>query len=271
MIRSIPARGVPLLLVLLLGWAPAPAAQETATATAGGGEEMVVLLHGLGRTRLSMVPLEWALEREGYRVLNLGYSSYTTGISGLGAALALRIDSAVAEHRPARVHLVGHSLGTVLTRWILANRRPERVGRVVMLAPPNRGSASADRFAPWLGWLLRPLPELVTDSSGTARGLGAPLGVDVGIVAGEFDGKVSLAETELPGAERVVVPASHTFLMARPDVQRLVVRFLREGTFSGAPIHDDPPPVPPGRGSSGRPGTPAQPAGADSSRVRVDQ
>lgn len=281
MIRRHVARGALLLLLLLLAAATAPAAQEPAGQTPapqepvvpapGAGEEMVVLLHGLGRTRLSMIPLEWALEREGYRVVNLGYSSYTAGISGIGAALALRIDSAVAEHRPARVHLVGHSLGTVLTRWILANRRPDRVGRVVMLAPPNRGSASADRFSPWLGWLLRPLPELATDTSSTARRLGAPLGVEVGIVAGEFDGKVTLAETELPGAERVVVPASHTFLMARPDVQRLVLRFLREGSFSRSQMQDGPPPPARGDGPPGRPGALAQPAGADSSRVRVDQ
>ena len=41
-----------------------------------------------------------------------------------------------------RVHFVGHSLGTVIIRWVLAqNSNEERVGRVVMLAPPIEETA----------------------------------------------------------------------------------------------------------------------------------
>lgn len=61
MIRHVVARGSSLLLTLLLVAAAAPAAHELsaqtpAAAAIAPGREMVVLLHGLGRTRLSMVP-----------------------------------------------------------------------------------------------------------------------------------------------------------------------------------------------------------------------
>lgn len=191
--------------------------------------ELVVLVHGLGRTPLSMLPLEWALEREGYRVLNWGYSSYSHSVPELGRRLAGELDA--RGERPERVHFVGHSLGNVVVRWVLANDPPDGVGRVVMLAPPNRGSHAADRWAPWLGWLLRPLPELRTAEGSTARTIPPAAGVAIGVIAGRHDGKVTVEETRLAAAAHVVVPSAHTFIMARRDVRRLTLGFLREGRF----------------------------------------
>jgi pimeloyl-ACP methyl ester carboxylesterase len=194
--------------------------------------ELVVLVHGLGRTPLSMLPLAWALEREGYRVLNWGYSSTCCSIAEIGEQLRTDLQAYTASEAPSRVHFVGHSLGNVIVRWLLAHERPERMGRVVMLAPPNQGSHEADRFAPWLGWLLEPLPELRTDPTSTVRSLPAMPPVSVGVIAGEHDGKVSLAETHLEGeAAHVVVPAAHSFIMLRGNVQRLTLEFLRDGDF----------------------------------------
>jgi triacylglycerol lipase len=194
-------------------------------------QELVVLVHGMGRTRLSMLLLERALEREGYQVMNWGYSSYSQSVSGLGRRLRTDLE-ARGGSPPERVHFVAHSLGNVIVRWVLANDPPRTTGRVVMLAPPNGGSRTADRYARWLGWLLRPLPELRTDSTGITRTLDLPPGVEVGVIAGRYDGKVSVAETHLAG-ERAhrVVPSAHTFIMNRKDVRRLTLGFLREGRF----------------------------------------
>lgn len=210
---------------------PALSATAEAPGVAGRNGELVVLVHGLGRTRLSMVPLAWALEREGYEVMNWGYSSYTRTVPELGRQLAVELESRPGA-RPERVHFVGHSLGNIIVRWVLANDPPEGVGRVVMLAPPNQGSHSADRYARWLGWLLKPLPELRTEGEGIAREIPLPEGVEVGVIAGRYDGKVTVEETRLAGAAAsVVVPAAHTFIMNRRDVRRLVDAFLEEGRF----------------------------------------
>lgn len=179
-----------------------------------------------------MLPLQRALQRNGFRVVNWGYSSVSASIPELGEALAARVAEEEQTARAGQIHFVGHSLGNIIIRWSLANQPPPLVGRVVMLAPPNRGSAAADRYAPWLGWLLRPLPELTTDSTSTARSTPVPGAVEIGIIAGEQDAKVSVEETRLAGAkEHIVVGGYHTFLMAQPTVQQLTARFLKTGTF----------------------------------------
>ena len=193
--------------------------------------ELVVLAHGLGRTPASMWWLARSLRARGYRVLNWGYPSYTQPVAELGTRMAREVETALGD-APA-VHFVGHSLGNVLIRWVLAHQSPPRVGRVVMLAPPNRGARRADLAARYVGWLLPPLADLRTTADATARALAAPDGVEVGIIAGARDRTVRVAETHLDGAAgHVLVPGGHTFIMLRPDVRRLVLGFLATGTFA---------------------------------------
>jgi pimeloyl-ACP methyl ester carboxylesterase len=208
------------------------AAWTAPTAQQADRREVVVLVHGMTRTTLSMQPLARALEREGYRVINWGYSSTCCTVAELGQQLQKDIE---AERGAAeRIHFVGHSLGNIIVRWAFTQQQPPGgVGRVVMLAPPNQGSQMADAFAPWVGWLLKPLPELTTDSLSTARSVPVPGEVRIGVIAGERDGKVSVEETRLHGpVDHVSVPAWHTYLMYRSDVHRLVIAFLRDGRFS---------------------------------------
>jgi pimeloyl-ACP methyl ester carboxylesterase len=213
------------------------ASTASAHPTDGGTEdtrELVFTLHGLARTRLSMAWLARSLEREGFRVVNWGYRSASAGVADFGAALA----DAVAREAGAapRIHFVGHSLGNIVVRWMLAHAPPPRPGRVVMLAPPNQGSRAADRYARWLGRLLRPLPELRTAADSTVRTLRQTPGTEIGIIAGRFDAKVSVDEAQLAGAVATsVVPAAHTFVMNRRDVRALVLRFLRTGSFDVEP------------------------------------
>jgi len=204
--------------------------QTGASGGPGDRRELVVLVHGMGRSRASMWMLGRSLEAQGYRVLNWGYSSYSDSVPALGAALSRDVADEIGS--APRVHFVGHSLGNVIVRWALAHERPARAGRVVMLAPPNQGAAAADRYARYAAWLMPPITELRTAPNSTVRMLPVPRGVDFGVIAGAHDGKVSVAETRLPGARaHTVVPAAHTFIMNRRDVHRLTLRFLREGRF----------------------------------------
>ena len=204
---------------------------------AGDTRELVVLVHGMGRTPLSMWLLARRLEGSGYRVVRFGYRSTRGDLAELGEGLARRAAERTGD--APRVHFVGHSLGNIVIRCMLAHARPERAGRVVMLAPPNQGSAAADRWARWVGWALPHIRELGTDARATARSLALPEDVEVGIIAGQRDAKVRVHETHLEGArDHAVVPAFHTFIMNRPDVHRLVRDFLRDGRF---PAADAPP------------------------------
>lgn len=220
--------GIGLTGVLRTGSQPVP----------GDRRELVFLVHGMGRTPISMYLLGRRLQRAGYRVASFGYLSTSGTVADLGAALARRV-SALAMEAP-RVHFVGHSLGNIIVRWMLAHARPAHPGRVVMLAPPNQGAAVADRWARWVGWAMPVIHELRPHPTTPPRTLALPADVDVGIIAGLRDAKVRVHETHLDGArDHAVVPGYHTFIMNRADVHRLVCGFLRDGRFSDADVHSD--------------------------------
>ena len=204
-----------------------------AAPVAGDGRELVFLVHGMGRTPLSMWLLGRRLERAGYRVAHFGYLSTTGTVGELGAALGRRVARQTGD--APRVHFIAHSLGNIIVRWTLAHARPPRAGRVVMLAPPNQGAAAADRWARWVGWAMPHIHELRTVPHSAARVLPLPDGVEVGIIAGGRDRKVRVAETHLDGArDHAIVPSFHSWIMNRADVHRLACGFLREGRFSSA-------------------------------------
>ncbi len=195
--------------------------------------ELVVVAHGMGRSPFSMWPITKALEAEGFEVLNFGYSSYCCTIAEIGESLRREIAAKVGPQH-TRIHFVGHSLGNIVFRYVLTrDTLPPRLGRVVMLAPPNQGANAANSFAGLAGWLLRPVPELRADSSSTVRRLPRVQGVEIGIIAARDDRTVKLPETHLPEeTAHLVVGGGHSFIMRREDVKVQTVYFLRHGRFA---------------------------------------
>ncbi|MDH5235750.1 MAG: alpha/beta hydrolase, partial [Gemmatimonadota bacterium] len=133
-----------------------------------------------------------ALEADGYDVLRFGYSSLCCSIPELGEQLRRSVAGRMTDDMTA-VHFVGHSLGNILVRWVLTrDTLPPRVGRVVMLAPPNQGSRAADRYAGLTGWLLKPIDGLRTDSLAAVRTLPPVEGVEIGVISARDDRTVRL-------------------------------------------------------------------------------
>ena len=198
-----------------------------------GERDCVILIHGLGRTPLSMKRLEWTLARAGYQVVNLRYPSRSFPVERLAEEY---LDKAVASQSQAgRVHFVTHSLGGIVLRQYLARHTMTNPGRVVMLAPPNHGSALAGRLKKSAvgRWILGPAGcELGPGASELPERLG-PAHFQLGVIAAANDGKVSVQSARLDGmADFLVVPGTHTWIMWRADTSRQVLAFLQDGQFT---------------------------------------
>lgn len=210
--------------------------------------DIVILLHGIGRTGRSMQPLAQPIEQAGYETMVITYPWRSQPIEGLAHWVAARLAEDNVWERTTRLHFVTHSMGGLVARRLLQDLGDmSRIGRMVMLGPPNAGSEVADalhRLPPYR-WLYGPAGQQLTT---TASRLGEVLGYELGVIAGSrgwpyllgnltirgpHDGRVAVARTHLTGmADHIVLPVTHSFMPANRQVHRQVVHFLAEGRFA---------------------------------------
>lgn len=215
----------------------------------GGGpeaqQEAVVLVHGLGRSPSSMLILSQRLKWAGYQATIAEYPSRTAPFAEQMATLGETVRQCCSE--ASRVHFVGHSLGALVIRGYLAEQRPDSLGRVVLLAPPNQGSL----FVDWLNEMqlgsdmLGPVGRaLGTDATDLPATLPLP-DYEVGIIAGNRstqpigppaipgpdDGIVSIEQARIGDVPMLVLPRSHAFIANSRHTANAVIQFLRTGGF----------------------------------------
>lgn len=211
----------------------------------------VLLLHGHGRTGASMALFALALRARGHPVFAPSYG-FRRSLPEILDSLGPRV-SAFASRHPAPLGMLTHSLGGLVARALIAAAGPgaRRIGRVVMLAPPNQGSELADLLdrlglaAPLLGPVAPHLGTRCPPALG--RLLGGPADYPLGIIAGSRavgpvppglvfdgpnDGKVTVAATHLAGeADHLVLPVSHPQMLVDGRVRAQALHFLAHGRF----------------------------------------
>lgn len=211
--------------------------------------EAVVLLHGLARSPASMAPLARSLEDAGYAVCNVGYPSRRHPVEVLARA---HVAPAIARCFPDReqpLHFVTHSMGGIVVRQLAASGAVPRIGRVVMLSPPNQGSEVVDALGDWR--LFQALNGPAGAQLGTAATLPpahlGPPSFELGVIAGKRsinwglsllipgadDGKVAVRRARLAGMRDFrVIACSHPFMPADDEAIAQTLHFLRTGHFA---------------------------------------
>ena len=193
-----------------------------------------------------MQALEQRLSENGFYSINLGYPSREYPIEILADKA---IEPALQKCPPeSEVHFVTHSLGGILVRQYLSTHEIPKLGRVVMLGPPNKGSEVVDKLGNVPGF------HFLNGDAGLQLGTGplsvpnslGPANFDVGIIAGNRsinwilssiipsidDGKVSVERTKLDGmSDHIVMPVTHPFMMKNDGVISQVVYYLKNGRF----------------------------------------
>ena len=209
------------------GIADVPAAAGVVRVT----REAVVLVHGHAAPAVLLEPLRRALARQGLRAVNWRYSSLRGSIEAHAARLAAKAKELDADAAVARLHFVGHSMGAIVVRRALAINRPRKLGRIVLLAPPNRGARLADLALRLVGRRVIAATELCSHPDSYVNRLADAADLDCGIIAAAWDHAVSLASTHLPGQrDHLVLRSLHTLPLHRHTPAQ-VGHFLREGRF----------------------------------------
>jgi pimeloyl-ACP methyl ester carboxylesterase len=213
----------------------------------------IIVLHGLGGTRIRMKPLSQKLQDQGYTVFNVSYASTRLEMTEHAERLHFLVKNLEGIDE---INFVCHSMGNILVRHYLhhfgrdesPNLPDPRIKRMVMLGPPNNGAQFAASFKNSLTFKAivgKSAQQLGEKWDDLAKQLATPpfeFGIIAGsverfanpLIEGEGDLFVSIEETKLVGArDFALVKVSHTSLPKDDEVAGLVIHFLAEGNFRG--------------------------------------
>lgn len=202
--------------------------------TANLNSETIVIIHGFAAHRWLMLPLARRLRQAGYATLNWGYRSLFSDIETHAARLRSDLEQLVERTEVSGLHIVAHSMGSLVVRQALLEGRLEKLKRIVLLCPPNRGSHAATRWQLLAGRLSRTLVQLSDHPEGFAATLAPTLAerYEVAILAAQTDFVVRLDSTYLPNAsQHTIVPGFHSSMLFTSRTAELTLQFIRDGNL----------------------------------------
>ena len=199
-----------------------------------------IIIHGMGRTPAAMSILAARLRASNIRPHLFGYS---VTFEKWGQCIQRSKNFIEKRIRTSDYIIVGHSLGTVLTRAVLP-KLTHKPSACFFLAPPTQVCKAARNFYRYrpiqlfmseIGRVLTdeqfmeslPLPNIPTKIyAGIAgpRGRYSPFGEELN------DGLLTVQETFLPNVPMQTVPVLHTFIMNSKAVTQDIVKIARAGS-----------------------------------------
>lgn len=212
-------------------------------------QNFVVLLHGILRSKTDMLMLDNALKKQGFYTANILYPSREMSLEEITAFVNENIENHPDYSPEKTLNFVTHSMGGLIARYYIATHKPENLGKVVMLGPPNTGSEFADFFHDHeiFGSIFKAIfgpasTQLKTDYEHIDGDIDYPLGVIAGsssinplapwVLNGDHDGIVPIERTKIEGmTDHIVISATHTFMMFNLTVIEQTLHFLQNEKF----------------------------------------
>ena len=193
-----------------------------------------------------MVFLAHAARSRGIDVRSPGYPSLRHDAASLVEGW-VKPALASARAEGGKVHVVTHSLGGILLRMAVGDAAPDWLGNVVLITPPNGGSAVVDFLERHrLARLIGPTGRRLGTGPASLPATLPPVRFHCGVIAadrnynpvttrlmkGPHDGAVAIVATRAEGvAEYALVHTTHSLSLCTPRVIRLALGFVENGTF----------------------------------------
>jgi pimeloyl-ACP methyl ester carboxylesterase len=214
------------------------------------GPHLVLMIHGVARSTGTFSKMREALSEAGYDAAPIGYASTRRSLEEHAEGLEVLLNRLEGTET---VSFVTHSMGGLVLRHLLARdgdwKRRVKVGRIVMIAPPNQGSAIARwlaDFPPYTAIYGKSGQQLTPAAASAVPALDLPFGIIAGgrkdgegfnpFLAGDDDGTLAVTETQLAGASGfLIVPAIHGRISNHPETIRATLNFLKFGRFEASP------------------------------------
>ncbi|MFC1538880.1 alpha/beta fold hydrolase [Candidatus Latescibacterota bacterium] len=211
----------------------------------GPENEAVILIHGFGRTTHDMSSLAEFFQSSGYHTEcpTLPTTFYSVEEC---TALFEQEFPAIAE-KYDKLHFVGHSMGGLIIRLFLSRNPVPKLGRCVLIATPNQGTALADIVAKYFRFsflVFKPLEDFQPGGIAIPSPLHIP-GPEIGVIAGsesnlflgkfldgENDGRVPVDAVPFTGMKDfIVIPYGHRDIHHTRETALLVRAFIQNGSF----------------------------------------
>ena len=207
----------------------------------------VYVIHGFGGFALQMEKINKGLIQQGYITENYSYPSFSEDLDSVGLDLFRK----VKQDNFDSVSFVTHSMGALVVRsmyrYLDSTNHFPVIFRIVMVAPPNKGTEMADIYSGSLTkFFLGPNVEhMKTDSTSYANKLPVPA-CEVGVIAGikgkkpwfnpflkeDNDGNISLSLTTLGNEKDIaIIKATHGLMTQKKRVIKLIITFMKTGSF----------------------------------------
>ena len=188
----------------------------------------VLFIHGIAAPRFVFLYLKWYLWRRGFRSKIFGYRSVFKTIPDHADKFVETLRKLEKDPSISEFHIVAHSMGGIVTRQALLKYQPEKLGRFLMLATPNKGSSTARVLSASIFSFSKTLRQISDADGSYVRELGFPENVEVGAIHA-VTRESSQPHSDVPFLE---IASGHNDLLIRPTTAEAVVRFLKTGSFA---------------------------------------